>query len=89
MSIGPKIVAHRASVSQHLNSRTGQHIVFLNPRPIQQDIVTACTCILLDFDMETVLAVLSFRMPDFNSADARDGILLLVVMGHNRLHFRL
>ena len=32
--------------------------------------------------------VLIFRVPNYNSADARDGILLPVVMGHYGLRFR-
>ena len=30
-----------------------------------------------------------FRVPNYNSADARDGILLPVVIGHYGLRFRL
>ena len=33
--------------------------------------------------------VLIFRVPNYNSADARDGILLPVVIGHYGLRFRL
>jgi len=39
--------------------------------------------------METELGVLIFRVPNYNSADARDGILLPVVVGHYGLRFRL
>jgi len=39
--------------------------------------------------MESEWVVLDFQMLNFNSADARDGILLPVVMGHKGLHFRL
>ena len=33
--------------------------------------------------------VLIFRVPNYNSADARDGILLPAVIGHYGLRFRL
>ena len=41
------------------------------------------------YRMESEWVALDFRVPGSKSADARDGILLLVVMGHNGLHFRL
>ena len=40
---------------------------------------------LLPFRMESEWVALIFRVPSSKSADARDGILLLVVMGHNGL----
>ena len=39
--------------------------------------------------MESEWVALDFRVPGSKSADARDGILLLIVMGHNGLCFRL
>ena len=44
----------------------------------------------LTFRMVGKWVVLIFREPNYNSADARDGILLPVVMGHYYgLRFRL